>query len=134
MWGLTIPTWGGGQNYTTAYLVLGNKLYEYVNWIQDSSLMSRLFQNRLQGNPTHDIRFARNVDVNSQLCRSEKAIVLCQNENTGRALWEIGYMLENMFLQAQSLGISYEAKIFSDDEISKLCNDGVANAVAALFI
>jgi hypothetical protein len=43
-------------------------------------------------------------------------------------------MLENMFLQAKSLGISYESKIFSEDEILQLSKMGVANAVAALLI
>jgi hypothetical protein len=28
------------------------------------------------------------------------------------ALWEAGYMLENMFLQAKGLGVSYESKGF----------------------
>jgi hypothetical protein len=64
----------------------------------------------------------------------EKAIVLCQNEKTGRALWEIGYMLENMLLQATSLGITYESKILSVDEASRLNEIGVANAVAAVFM
>jgi hypothetical protein len=134
MWGLTIPTWGGGQDYTSVYLVMGNKLYEYMNWIHDSSLMSKLFRKRLSGNPTHDIQFVGNVDVTSQMCGYEKAIVICQNENTGRALWEAGYMLENMFLQAKSLDISYESKVFSKDEISQLYANGVANAVAAFFM
>lgn len=134
MWGLTIPTWGGGQSYTNVYLVAGNKLYEYVNWTQHSSFMNKLFRNRLQGNPTHDIQLARNVNVISQMCGYEKAIVLCQNENTGRALWEVGYMLENMFLQAKSLGIAYDSKIFSEDEILQLREGGIVNGVAALFI
>jgi hypothetical protein len=64
----------------------------------------------------------------------EKAIFLCQNENTGRALWEVGYMLENMLLQTKSLSISYESKIFSANETSKLNALGLANAVAALLI
>jgi hypothetical protein len=137
MWGLTIPTWGGVQNFTSVYLVMGGKLYVYVNWTKEFSLMNRLFREKFgwtRGNPTHEIRFCRNVDINSQMYGYEKAIVLCQNENSGRALWEVGYMLENMFLQAKSLGISYESKIFSEDEISQLRKMGVANAVAALFI
>lgn len=134
MWGLTIPTWGGNQSYTAVYLVMGGKLYRYVNWTKDSSLMKRLFRERLQGSPTHDIQFARNVNVGSQMRGYERAIFICKNENSGRALWEVGYMLENMFLQAKSLGISYESKIFSEDEISQLDKMGVTGAVAALFI
>jgi hypothetical protein len=137
MWGLTIPTWGGGQNYTSVHLVKDKKLYSYVNWTKEFSLMNRLFREKFRwtrGNPTHDIRFVRNVDISSQMDGHEEAIILCQNEHTGRALWEVGYMLENVFLQAKSLGISYESKVFSADKASQLNELGVANAVAAVFI
>jgi hypothetical protein len=137
MWGLTIPTWGGGQNYTSVYLVKSSKLYAYLNWTKAFSLMNRLFLDKLgwtRGNPTHEILFDRNVDLSSQMYGYDKAIVLCQNENTGRALWEVGYMLENMLVQAKSLGISYESKIFSENEISQLSKIGIANPIAVLFI
>jgi hypothetical protein len=64
----------------------------------------------------------------------EEAIVLCQNEHTGRALWEIGYMFENMFLQAKSLDISYESKVFANTETSQLADQGVPNSVAAILL
>lgn len=137
MWGLTIPTWGGDQNYAAVYLVMGGKLYAYLNWTKEFSLMNKLFRDRLRwtrGNPTHEIRVVRNVNLSSQMHGYDKAIVLCQNENTGRALWEVGYMLENMFVQAKSLGISYKSTVFSESEISQLGKMGVTNAVAALFI
>jgi hypothetical protein len=137
MWGLTIPTWGCGQNYATVYLVRSGKLYAYVNWTEEFSLINRLFREKFmwtRGTPTHEIRLVRNVEIGAQMQGHEEAILLCQNENAGRALWETGYMLENMFLQAKSLGVSYESKIFSSDEISQLGKMGVANAVAALFI
>jgi hypothetical protein len=137
MWGLTIPTWGGGQNYTSVYLLKNKKLYNYMNWTKEFSLMNRLFREKFRwtrGNPTHDIRFFRNANISSQMDGHEEAIVLCQNEHTARALWEIGYMLENMFLQAKSLGISYESKVFSADKASQLYELGMANAVAAIFI
>lgn len=57
-----------------------------------------------------------------------------QNEQNARALWEVGCMLESMFLQAKSLGISCESEIFLADEISRLNERGVANAVTAVFI
>jgi hypothetical protein len=137
MWGLTIPTWGGGQNYTSVYLLKNKKLYSYVNWTKEFSLVNRVFREILRwtrGNPTHDIRFVRNVDVGSKMYGHEEAIILCQNELARLALWEVGYMLENMFLQAKSLGISYESNVFSADETSQLRELGVANAVAAVFI
>jgi hypothetical protein len=136
MWGLTVPTWGGVQDYTSVYLVNSSKLYRYVNWTKDFSLINRALRaiGWTRGNPTHDIRFARNVDAGPHMNGREKAIILCQNEQTGRALWEIGYMLENMLLQATSLGITYESKILSVDEASRLNEIGVANAVAAVFM
>jgi hypothetical protein len=137
MWGLTIPTWGGIQNCTSVCLVTGSKLYAYVNWTKDFSLMNRLFREKLRwtrGNPTHDMRFVGDVNIGSQMHGHEEAIFLCQNENTGRALWEVGYMLENMFLQAKSLGVSYESKVLLAEEISRLSEMRITNAVAAVFI
>ena len=113
------------------------KLYTYVNWTKEFSLLNRLFREKLgwtRGNPTHDIRFVRNLDIESQIDGHKKAILLCQNEHSGRALWEVGYMLENMFLQASSLCISYGSKVFSTNEVSRLSELGVANAVAAVLI
>lgn len=147
-WGLTIPTWGHGQEYTDVYLVKSGRLFRYVNWTEVCPLNKslkrglRYFKWRLygdsefhaMGNPTHDVKFLRKADVSPQLEGAEVGIILCRNEKTGRAFWEVGYMLENMFLQAKSLGISYESKIFSEDEISQLGKTGAANAVAALFI
>jgi hypothetical protein len=137
MWGLTIPTWGGVQNYTSVYLVKDKRLHIYVNWTKEFSLLNRLFREKFgwtRGNPTHDIRFIKDVDIESHMNDHEQAIFLCQNEDTGRALWEVGYMLENMFLQTKSLGVSYASKIFPGDEVSQLKKSGVTNAVAAFFI
>lgn len=135
--GLTIPTWGGVQNLTSVYLAKNKKLYSYVNWTKEFSLMNRAFREKLgwtRGNPTHDIRFIRNVDVDSQMDGHEEAIFLCQNEHAALALWEIGYMLENMLLQAVNLDISYESKILSPSGISELNELGVANAVAVFLM
>jgi len=137
MWGLTIPTWGGGQNYTSVYLAKDKTLYSYVNWTKDFSFVNRFFREKFRwnrGTPTHDIRFLRKADISSHINGHETAIILCQSEYTARALWEVGYMLENMFLQAKSLGISYESLVFSEDQASQLHALGLANAVAAVLI
>lgn len=131
-WGLTIPTWGGEQNYTGIYLLKQKKLFEYVNWIPR---FLRSFQFwRALGNPTHDIRFVKKAEFPSESDNTKVAIVLSRNENTNRALWEVGYMLENMLLQSRSLGISYQTKIFTDDEAKKLETAGMQAAVAALLL
>ena len=136
MWGLTIPTWGGVQSYASVYLLKHKNLFKYVNWTKEFSLVNRVFREKFgwtRGNPTHDIRFWRKADLSSQMNVSEEAIVLCKNEHTARALWEVGYMLENMLLQAGSLGISFESKIFSAHEASQMHELGLANAVGALL-
>jgi hypothetical protein len=128
-WGLTIPTWGGGQNYTKVYLFKDDKLFRYINWASGFSQLWWIF-----GNPTHDIKFVRKAEFPPESDNAKVAIVVSRNENTNRALWEIGYMLENMLLQAKSLGISYKTKIFKDDEIERFEKYGISGAVAALIL
>jgi hypothetical protein len=137
MWGLTIPTVGGVQDYASVYFLEGEKLYRYINWTKSFSFMNRLFRQKFQwtrGNPTHDIRFVRNVELSAYMSGYEKAIFLCQNEYTGRSVWEVGYMLENMLLQAKSLGISYDSKVLSTKESSELSELGAPNIVASVFM
>jgi len=135
-WGLTIPTMGGGQNYTTVYLIKENKLFRYINWtiFRYINWKTKSFPWWIAGNPTHDIKFLKKVDISSQLDDANTGIILTRNEKTNRALWEVGYMLENMLLQAKSLGISYKSKAFTKEEIRKLERKGISEAVAALHL
>jgi hypothetical protein len=128
-WGLTIPTYGGGQNYTDIYLFKKNKLFRYVNW---TTPLSECWW--IVGNPTHDIKPEANVNISSELDDANIAIIVSRNEETNRALWEVGYMIENMLLQAKSLGISYKTKVFTSDEMEKLKMHGLSDAVAALLL
>ena len=137
LWGLTIPTWGGGQAYTTIYLVKDGKLFSYINWTRQFSILNRLLLNyakMTRGNPTHDIRFIKSISISAQLEGANTAIILNRNEKTNRALWEVGYMLENMLLQTKSLGISFNSKIFTNNENRKLERNGIPDAVAALLL
>lgn len=128
-WGLTIPTWGGGQDYTNVYLIKENKLFQYINWT------TRFFPLWWKiGNPTHDTKFLKNINISSELDDANVAIILSRNEKTNRAFWEVGYMLENMLLQAKSLGISYKSKVFTKEEIGKLKRNEISEAVAALLL
>jgi hypothetical protein len=136
MWGLTIPTWGGGQNYTQVNLISEKKNYAYVNLtkgIVPKYLMPEKVK-WIQGKPTHEIKLIGDFDASKCINGFNKAIILCNNENTGRALWEVGYMLENMFLQAKGLGITFGSKIFAEQEIVQLANQGLPNAVAAFLM
>jgi hypothetical protein len=128
-WGLTIPTWGAGQNYTSLYLFKENRLFRYLNWTAEFFHVLWTL-----GNPTHDIKPLKNADVTSKLDGKKSWIIMTRNEKTNRALWEVGYMLENMLLQSRSLGISYQTKIFADDEAKKPETAGVQAAVAALLL
>lgn len=137
MWGLTIPTWGGGQNYTSVYLMKDKKVFVYINWTKGFSLLNRVLRQKLKwtrGNPTHDIKLIKKLDSNIQIDDVNAAILLCKNENTSRALWEVGYMIENVLLQISSLDISYEAKLFESEEKSELAKIGLKNPVAGIFL
>jgi len=140
-WGLTIPTWGGGQDYTTVYLVHENRLYRYVNWTTSrytewiSGLVPRARRYWWKvGQPTHDVKFARNVNLSLKSGCIKDGIIIGRNEQTNRALWEIGYILENLFLQAESLRISYKSMIFTRDEIRELEKNGIFGAEAAVLL
>jgi hypothetical protein len=63
--GLTIPTWGGGQNYTTVYFIKENKLFRYINWtiFRYINWTTRFFPWWIAGKPTHDIKFVKNVNI-----------------------------------------------------------------------
>jgi len=140
-WGLTIPTWGGGQNYTSVYLTKEHKLFRYTNWTTSRyvDLITRVARQACAhwwkiGQPTHDIKVVRTVNISFKPNYANVGIILCRNENTNRALWEVGYMLENMFLQAKSLGISYSSKVFTRDKIMELERNGISGAVAAVLL
>jgi len=139
-WGLTIPTWGGGQNYTNVYLAKDNKLFRYINWttkfLGGHARYARYadFLSWKIGYPTHDVKPLRKVNISNRLDGADAGIILTRNENTNRALWEVGYMLENMLLQAKSLGISYKSKVFTKAETETLARNGISEAVAALLI
>jgi len=139
-WGLTIPTWGGGQNYTNVYLVKDNKLFRDINWttrfLGGHARYARYvrYLSWKIGYPTHDIKPLRKVNISDHLDGADIAIILSRNEKSNRALWEVGYMLENMLLQTKSLGISYKSKVFTKDEIKKLERNGISDPVAALLL
>lgn len=139
-WGLSIPTMGGGQNYTNVYLVKDNKLFRYINWTTRFlggharyARYARYLSWKI-GYPTHDIKPLRKVNISDHLDGADIAIILSRNEKSNRALWEVGYMLENMLLQTKSLGISYKSKVFTKDEIKKLERNGISDPVAALLL
>lgn len=98
--GLTIPTWAGGQNIASLYLATKDGIYRYVNMID--------------GKPTHAITKI----ADSYIKDAQIQIIMCVNENNGRALWETGYMLESLILQATALKIRFDSQL-TDAEVRR---------------
>lgn len=108
-WGMTIPIWGGERDISSVYLIWDYKLLRYLNW----------HKNR----PTHSLEALGEIgiDLHNELIElfplNNCFIVLGKNENFARALWEVGYQLLNLLLQAHTLGLAYQAALL--DEIHK---------------
>jgi hypothetical protein len=125
-WGMTIPTWEGDQNISTVYLISNNKLSKYINWNKNR--------------PTHSLLELKKIDEGSfyQIKRSfslnDKLIVFGKNENFNRALWEVGYQLLNLLLQAQALDIPYESALLDETNKILLRNIGIKDPVASIAI
>ena len=125
-WGMTIPTWGAELNITSIFLVSKNKVWKYVNW---------------HGNrPLHSLEAV--APVKPELCKDllavpapyDCAIVLGKNEASGRALWEVGYGLLNLMVQARSLGLAYSARLIDQKEKALLKNHNIDDGPSALFL
>ncbi|WP_319586252.1 hypothetical protein [uncultured Desulfobulbus sp.] len=115
-YGLTIPTWAGGQNIASVFYASSDGLYQYVNTIDNKSAHSH---KRVNDNGTSN---------------SSTQILLAVNESTGRGLWEVGYMLENLILQATAVGIRYKAVLFDEDARKKWEELGIKGAKASCVV
>jgi hypothetical protein len=113
-WGMTIPVSGGNQNITTVFLHHSGHLFRYSNW------------NR--GKPTHRLDELHGMKSESNLHDTHKHpnhnchIILSGNENSGRALWEIGYQLINIILQAKAMELDV-LPILTDQDLRTKLND-----------
>lgn len=125
-WGLTIPTSGGLQHISSVYLISGNKLFKYINWTHNR--------------PTHSCSELEKIDnkliyqLKEAFSLHDKFIVLGKNEVSGIALWEVGYQLLNLLLQARALEIRYEAALLDEGQKSALRDTGIDNPVAIFAI
>ncbi len=125
-WGMTIPTWGGKQNISSVFLIWGENLYKYINW---------------KGNkPVHDISKLAIVDeqiltkLGQLFSRYNIYIILSTNEKYNRALWEVGYQLFNILIQARALNLSYHAFLLDEQLKKPFKNIDISNPVAAITI
>ncbi len=61
-------------------------------------------------------------------------IVIGKNESFAIALWEVGYQLLNLLLQAHSLDILYQAALLDETQKTLLRRMGVKDPVAVFAI
>jgi hypothetical protein len=107
-WGMTIPTAQGKQNISCVHPIFENTLHRYVNWDENR--------------PTHSLEVLGDIDIALQkhlltLFPSFNCFFLIGTAHTsGIALWELGYQLLNLLLQAYSLGLTYRAALLAETD------------------
>lgn len=125
-WGMTIPTRAGKQHISGVYLISNNKLFKYINWENNR--------------PTHSLSALDTIDsqllknLNKRFLLNHIYIVLATNKNSETALWEVGYQLLNLLVQAHSLDISYQAVLLDETLRASISDMTVKNPVAVFAI
>jgi hypothetical protein len=125
-WGMTIPTWGGDQNISSIYLISNYQLARYVNWQKNKPAHSTDVLNEID-TETYDELTNLFPDYNC-------FIVIGKNENFGRALWEVGYQLLNLILQAQTLNLDYKAILLDKDQKLPFKNIGIKDPISLILL
>ena len=125
-WGLTIPRYHGQDNISQIYILTDDNIFKYLNWVKNK--------------PTHTIEKVKTINNNLQmeLLRTYQpfngCIVFSTNENNNRALWEVGYQMLNIMLQAHVLGIAYKAVLLGNTSKKAFHNLGTDKPVAVLCV
>jgi hypothetical protein len=125
-WGMTIPTWGGEQNISVVFFIVDSKVYKYVNWDK--------------GRPTHSLKASGQIGEDSyhkiqQFFPLWNSFILFGAQETyARSLWEIGYQLQNILVQAYSLDIGYSAKILNEEEQKIFKTETIQRPVALMAL
>ena len=125
-WGLTIPTWGGQQNLSSVYVISDKKLAKYVNWSGNRPTHSLVELAEIRRDLWHTLKEAG--------LSSERAIVIGRNEDFGRSLWEAGYQLLNILVQAKALDVPYEAAILDENQARVMGDIGIADPIAIILL
>ena len=107
-WGMTIPFWTDRIEASSVYWVENGEIHQYVNWEDNRPTHSLRKQGNIGQAEMH--AFFRNHFPNKQ-----RAVVIGRNDSHARALWEIGYVLLNLLLQAHVLDISYIAVLLDQN-------------------
>jgi hypothetical protein len=124
-WGLTIPTWGGKQNISSVYVISGNRLSKYINWNKNRPTHSLLELKKIDKNLLYPLRKSSFLD--------ERLIVIGRNEDYGRSLWEVGYQLLNILIQAKVLDISYETVFLDENQKNILRYIGIKDPIIIIL-
>jgi hypothetical protein len=125
-WGMTIPTSQGRQDRSGVFVISDRTLYRYDNW----------YQNR----PTHSITMIHHIEPDTLLKIQAKHrplnrfIVIVINEKSGNALWEVGFQLFNLIIQARALDIAYEALLWGEEQRQLIERIGIRNPIAGFAI
>lgn len=125
-WGMTIPTWAGEQHISSAYFVSNNRLTKYINWDHSRPTHALLELNKRDEQLFH--KLIKSFSANHGF------IILGKNEDFARALWEVGYQLLNLLLQANSLDIPYQAVLLNKAQKSTVSLAGIKDPVAIFAI
>jgi len=123
---MTLPTSRGEQNISSVYLIWDYKLSRYLNW----------HKNR----PTHSLEVLGEIDIDlhNELIRlfpfNNCFIVIGKNETFATALWEVGYQLLNLLLQAQVLDLAYEAILLDESQKKVFRSMDIKDPVSAFLL
>jgi hypothetical protein len=125
-WGLTIPTWGGVQSLSTITLLSTAGAYRYDS-DRGGAPMHSVLKIAGDSKPIRRLVSGACPDFNTFL-------VLSRTEFSGRALWEIGYALLNILLQAHALEIAYRVILLDQSQQTSFRGTEIQNAVAVVGI
>lgn len=124
-WGMTIPTWGGWQNIAAVYAAAGSEMYKYVNW--------------QKGRPTHVLEpIIADTALPSRLRDIFPPwncfVILATDDAYARGLWEVGYQLLNILVQASALGISCHTVVLRDGHRAAFAGIPIEKPVAMITL
>ncbi len=125
-WGMTIPVSHGEQEISKLKVADAEGVHAYVN------MSGKL--------PTHSLLSERRENVvaseafTSLFGPGAQLLVLAGNDSFERALWEVGYCLLNLLVQAKSLEVKYRTVLFNDEQIRFLESKGITRPVAGLLL
>ncbi len=121
-WGMTIPFWSDRIQTSCLHLIQRKTVYKYENWTQ--------------GRPTHSTIPMREADpqalqnLRQMFEQKETFIILSRIDQHARAIWEVGYQLINIMLQAYALDVDHQAALCGVDQRKLLEDMQIGDSIA----